>query len=175
MRQRDDHIVAKIFVRTQRCSKRMKWLRVNSAKDHWSKWCQNRGAARIFLRGGGWSYGSKGLEKEKFLVIRIAKESTYCNLWIQLIDCSQHQNWGSFQLNCHLVSLILLPDDRKTRQTRLLVSAKLCFDLRFFFTFRKVYFSRPSVLHFCKVYETYQTSLCKTCLSVFPIFVTWLY
>ena len=35
-----------------------------------------RGAARIFLRGGGWSYGSKSLEKEKLLVIRIVKEST---------------------------------------------------------------------------------------------------
>jgi len=27
-----------------------------------------RGAARIFLRGGGWSYGSKSLEKEKLLM-----------------------------------------------------------------------------------------------------------
>jgi len=34
-----------------------------------------RGAARIFLRGSG-SYGSKSLEKEKLLVIRIVKEST---------------------------------------------------------------------------------------------------
>jgi len=33
------------------------------------------GAARIFLRGG-WSYGSKSLEKEELLVIRIVKEST---------------------------------------------------------------------------------------------------
>jgi len=31
-----------------------------------------RGAARIFLRGG---YGSKKLEKEKLLVIRIVKEN----------------------------------------------------------------------------------------------------
>jgi len=36
----------------------------------------SRGAARIFLRGGGGSYGSKSLEKEKLLVIRIVKEST---------------------------------------------------------------------------------------------------
>ena len=35
-----------------------------------------RGAARIFLRGGP-SYGSKSLEKEKLLVIRIVKESTW--------------------------------------------------------------------------------------------------
>ena len=35
----------------------------------------HRGATRIFLRGG-WSYGSKSLEKEKLLAIRIGKEST---------------------------------------------------------------------------------------------------
>jgi len=35
----------------------------------------HRGATRIFLRGGG-SYGSKSLEKEKLLVIRIVEEST---------------------------------------------------------------------------------------------------
>jgi len=39
-----------------------------------------RGAARIFLRRG-WSYGNKSFEKEKLLVIRIVKESTY-DLWI---------------------------------------------------------------------------------------------
>jgi len=92
----------------------------------------------------------------------------------QLIDCSHHENWGSFQLNCHIVSLILFPDDRKTRQTWLLVSAEFSFDLRFFFNFRKDFFSRPRFLHFCKVYETHQTSLRKTCLLLlFPIFVSW--
>ena len=54
-----------------------------------------------------------------------------------LIDCFHHENWGSFQLNCHIVSLILFPDDRKTRQTWLLISGEFCFDLLFFSTLGK--------------------------------------
>ena len=35
-----------------------------------------QGRSQDFSKGGGWSYGSKSLEKEKLLVIRIVKENT---------------------------------------------------------------------------------------------------
>ena len=35
----------------------------------------NQARSQVFSKGG-WSYGSKSLEKEKLLVIRIVKEST---------------------------------------------------------------------------------------------------
>ena len=35
-----------------------------------------QGRSQDFSKGGGGSYGSKSLEKEKLLVIRIVKEST---------------------------------------------------------------------------------------------------
>jgi len=56
------------------------------------------------------------------------------------------RNLGSFQLNCHLVSLIFFHDDRKTRPPWLHVSTEFCFDLWFFFYCRKSYFSFPSFL-----------------------------
>ena len=35
-----------------------------------------QGRSQDFSKGGGWSYGSKSLVKEKLLVIRIVKKST---------------------------------------------------------------------------------------------------
>jgi len=60
-----------------------------------------------------------------------------CVICGSTIDCTHHENWGSFQLNCHLVSLIFSADDRKTRQPWLHVSAKFCFDLWLFIYCRK--------------------------------------
>jgi len=59
-----------------------------------------RGAARIFLRGG-WNYGSKSYEKEKLLVIWIARKAhiLWLNSWLY-----SPRNLGFLQLNCHLVS-----------------------------------------------------------------------
>ena len=37
---------------------------------------RQQGRSQDFSKGGGLSYGSKSLEKEKLLVIRIVKEST---------------------------------------------------------------------------------------------------
>ena len=105
-----------------------------------------RRAARFFLRGGGWSYGSKSLDKEKLLVIRIAKESTYCV--DKQFDSTHHENWGSFQLNCHRVSLICFPDNRKTRQPWLHVLAEFCLDLWFFLLSESIFLMStfPSLL-----------------------------
>jgi len=93
-----------------------------------------RGAARIFLRGEGWNYGSKSYEKEKLLVIRIARKAhiLWINSWLY-----SPRNLGSFQLNCHLVSLIFFHDDRKTQPTWLHVSTEFCCDLWFFSTVGK--------------------------------------
>jgi len=47
---------------------------------------------------------AKSVEKEKLLVIRIAKESTYfVDKQLTVINT---KTGGPFQLNCHLVSLI---------------------------------------------------------------------
>ena len=95
-----------------------------------------RGAARIFLRGrgGGWNYGSKSYEKKKLLGIRIARKAhiLWINSWLY-----SPRNLESFQLNCHLVSLIFFHDDRKTQPSWLHVSAEFCFDLWFFSTVGK--------------------------------------
>jgi len=40
-----------------------------------STYCKQQGRSQDFSKGG-WSYGSKSLEKENLLVIRIDKEST---------------------------------------------------------------------------------------------------
>ena len=92
-----------------------------------------RGAARIFLRGC-WNYGSKSYEKEKLLVIRIARKAhiLWINSWLY-----SPRNLGSFQLNCDLVSLIFFHDDRKTQPPWLHVSAEFFFDLWFFSTVGK--------------------------------------
>ena len=92
---------------------------------------ESRGAARIFLGGGGWNYGSKSYKKEKLLVIRIARKAhiLWINSWLY-----SPRNLGSLQLNCHLVSLIFFHDDRKTQPPWLHVSAEFCFDLWFFST-----------------------------------------
>jgi len=84
-----------------------------------------RGAARIFLSGGGWNYGSKSYEKEKLLVIRIAKKAHI--LWMNSWRYSP-RNLGSFHLNCHLVSLIFFHDDRKTQPPWLHVSFAMIYD-----------------------------------------------
>ena len=86
------------------------------------------------LSKGGWNYGSKSYEKEKLLVIRIARKAhiLWMNSWLY-----SPRNLGSLQLNCHLVSLIFFHGDRKTQPPWLHVSAEFCFDLWFFSTFGK--------------------------------------
>ena len=88
-----------------------------------------QGRSQDFSKGGGWNYGSKSYEKEKLLVIRIARKARilWINSWLYSLG-----NLGSFQLNCHLVSLIFFHDDRKTQPPWLHDSAEFCFDLWFF-------------------------------------------
>ena len=102
-------------------------------REHFKQLGTARGAARIFLRGG-WNYGSKSYEKERLLVIRIARKAhiLWINSWLY-----SPRNLGSFQLNCHFVSLIFFHDDRKNQPPWLLVSAEFCFDLWFFSTVGK--------------------------------------
>ena len=89
-----------------------------------------------FLRGELKLWKQK-LWKEKLLVIRIAKESTYFVDKQLTVLTSHHENWGSFQLNCHLLSLIFFRDDSKTRPPWSHVSSEFCFDLWFFSTVGK--------------------------------------
>ena len=97
--------------------------------------CAHQGRSQDFSKGGGgWNYGSKSYEKEKLLVIRIARKAHI--LWINSSLYSP-RNLGSLQLNCHLVSLIFFHDDRKTQPPWLHVSAEFCFDLWFFSTVGK--------------------------------------
>ena len=79
-------------------------------------------------------------------MIRIVKESTYCV--DKQFDSTHHKNWGSFQLNCHRVSLICFPDNRKTRQPWLHVLAEFCLDLWFFLLSESIFLMStfPSLL-----------------------------
>ena len=108
---------------------------------------RGQGRSQDFSKGR-WNYGSKSYEKEKLLVIRIARKAhiLWINSWLY-----SPRNLGSLQLNCHLVSLIFFHDDRKTQPPWLHVSAEFCFDLWFFSTVGK---------HISQ--ETHQTSLRKT-------------
>ena len=132
---------------------------------------RGQGRSQDFSKGR-WNYGSKSYEKEKLLVIRIARKAhiLWINSWLY-----SPRNLGSLQLNCHLVSLIFFHDDRKTQPPWLHVSAEFCFDLWFFSTVGK---------HISQ--ETHQTSLRKTggidvfdetliFFRHFPIFVSWFY
>ena len=94
----------------------------------------SQGRSQDFSKGGGWNYGSKSYEKEKLLVVRIARKAhiLWINSWLY-----SPRNLGSFQLKCHLVSLIFLHDDRKTQPPWLHVSAEFCFDLWCFSTVGK--------------------------------------
>ena len=73
-----------------------------------------RGAARIFLRGGLKLWKQKPCKGKIACDYYSQEKHLICG---KTIDCTHHENWGSFQLTCHLVSLIFFPDDRKTRQT----------------------------------------------------------
>ena len=94
----------------------------------WLKCCNIQGRSQDFSKGGSWNYGSKSYEKEKLLVIRTARKAhiLWINSWLY-----SPRNLGSFQLNCHLVSLRFFHDDRKTQPPWLHVSAEFCFDLFF--------------------------------------------
>ena len=93
-----------------------------------------QGRSQDFSKGGGWNYGSKSYGKEKLLVIRIARKAhiLWINSWLY-----SPRNLGSFQLYCHLVSLIFFHDDRKAQPPWLHVSAEFRFDLWFFSTVGK--------------------------------------
>jgi len=92
------------------------------------------------------------------------------------IDCTHHENWGSFQLTWHLLSLIFFPDDRKTRQTWLHVSAEFCFDLWSFCTVGK----HISHVQFSFIFAKFNKHIKLICAKLvffrfFPIFVSCIY
>ena len=116
---------------------------------------------------------AKALKKEKLLVIRKSRKAR--NLWIN--------NWlysprklGAFQLTCHLVSLIFFPDDHKTRQTWLHVSAEFVLIYDLFPTVGK-HISHVQVSFIFAKFNKHIKLICAKLVffRLFPIFVSWFY
>ena len=139
-----------------------------------------RGAERIFLRGGAEIMEVKAM-KRKIACDKNSQESTYI-VDKQLTVLTTKP--GSFQLNCHLVSLIFSANESKTRQLWLHFSAKFCFDLWLFIYCRK-HVSHVDVSFISAKFKKLIKLLCAklvvlTCLMrlliflrFFPHFVSW--
>ena len=116
-------------------------------------------------------------------MIRIARKVhiLWINSWLY-----SPRNLGSFQLNCHLVSLIFFHDDRKTQPPWLHVSDEFCFDLWFIFllsesvcltsTFSSFLQSLRNASNFsAQNWWYWRVWWDFNLLSLFPIFVSWFY